>query len=327
MKRRLLALVAVAVLLAPGTWLRSPVPAPVTDAGIEIHALRFGSTRLGALSVMGVWHLRSKHALFGSYSGLAALGEGRFLAASDRGATLRFAIGGGHPGSFALSRFGAGGPGELPDKHSVDIEALARDPATGRIWAAFEGSNAIERREADLSRPVRVRPRAMAQWSGNSGPEAMARLADGRFVVLGEGATGWMGKEFPGLVFRGDPTAGGEPLAFTFRAPDGFRPTDMAPLPDGRVLLLVRRIAIGWRPYFETALLVADPGRIAAGQSWTGTELARFKPPFPADNFEGLAVDPAAGFPVVITMISDDNRAIYQRTLLLRFSWDGRLSR
>ncbi len=325
MIRRLLLLLPVALVLAPGTWVRSPRPAPVLDAGVEVAALGGLGRRIGALEVQGGWELASRHAYFGSYSGLLALPEGGFLAASDRGKAMRFAFANGTPARFVLGNFGSGNADA--DKTAVDIEALAQDPATGRIWAAYELRNMVERRERDLSRPRRVFPQAMAGWSGNKGPEAMTRLADGRFLMLGEGRAGWLGEEFPGLMWPADPVEGREPLAFTFRAPEDFRPTDMAGLPDGRVLILVRRVVLGLPPHFEVRLLVADPASIAAGRSWRGTELARFAPPFPTDNYEGIAVDPGAGFPVTLTMISDDNEVRYQRTLLLRLRWDGELPR
>lgn len=325
MIRRLLLLLPVALLLAPGTWVRSPRPAPVLDAGVEVTALALAGKRIGSVEVLGGWELASRHSYFGSYSGLVASPDGRFLAASDRGKAMWFDFVDGTPSGLSWGSFDAADAD--PDKTAVDIEALAQDPASGRIWAAYELRNMIERRERDLSRPRRVFPQAMAGWSGNKGPEAMTRLGDGRFLMLGEGRAGWLGEEFPGLMWQGDPVAGREPLAFTFRAPEDFRPTDMASLPDGRVLILVRRVVLGLPPHFEVRLLVADPVSIAAGRSWRGTELARFAPPLPTDNYEGLAVDPGDGFPVTLTMISDDNDVRYQRTLLLRLRWDGEVAR
>lgn len=323
MNRRFLMLLAVALLLAPGTWVRSPRPQPVLDAGVRVTALDVAGARVGAVEIIKGWELSSRHSYFGGYSALVALSRGSFLSVSDSGATMRFALDFGDPGGFVLGRFDSE---EIdPHKSAADIEALARDPATGRIWAAYELRNLIERRERDLSQPRRIFPEAMSTWAGNKGPEAMTRLSDGRFLMLGEGRAGWLGEEFPGLMWPGDPIEGGEPMAFTFRAPDDFRPTDMAALPDGRVLILARRVVLGLPPHFEVVLLVADPAAIAAGSSWTGTELARFAPPFPTDNYEGLAVDPGDGFPVTLTMISDDNGVRYQRTLLLRMRWDGEL--
>ena len=44
---------------------------------------------------------------------------------------------------------------------------------------------------------------------------------------------------------------------------------------------------------------------------------------FQIDNMEGLAVDTDANGETILTLISDDNRSILQRTLLLRFRLRG----
>ncbi|GAA4047671.1 esterase-like activity of phytase family protein [Parerythrobacter jejuensis] len=322
MIRRLILLAFVCLLLAPGTWIRTQLPAPNLDAGIEITRLPVDDRRVGALDMTGIWQLVSENDLFGSYSGLVSLGGAEFLAASDTGNMLRFALTQAGVSIVTQGRYGAErGP---QDKFAVDIEALTRDEASGRIWAAYEGLNLIERRDRGLADPLAVRPAAMAEWRGNSGPEAMTRLVDGRFIVVGEGTQGWMGEDFPALLWPGDPVESDDPLAFTLKTPEGYRPTDMAVLPDGRVLILLRKLVIGLPPRFESGLMVADPRQITADGMWTGTLLAEFAAPFPTDNYEGLAIVPTDRFPVTLAIISDDNGVRYQRTLLARFQWDGR---
>lgn len=320
--RRLIMLAVVCLAFGPGTWVRTAPPVIDYRGGVDAAKLDLGVKHIGPLEVVGMWQLDSRNTRFGGYSGLVARPDGTMLAASDRGAAMVFRIGTEGPTGFR--QFALGDPDYDPDNYSLDIESITQDPATGRLWLAYEALNMIERRDAALGQPQRIKPAAMAEWGGNSGPEAMLRLADGRFVVLGEGRSGWFADAFPGLLWASDPLNGAEPREFAFTAPDRFRPTDMAQLPDGRVLVLVRRLAVGW-PVFEAALLVGNPADIAEGKLWPMRELARFKPPFPTDNFEALAVDPADGFPVTITMLSDANGAALQRTLLLRLRWDGKL--
>src|SRR5690606_34492929 len=105
-------------------------------------------------------------------------------------------------------------------------EAVTSDPRTGRLWAAYENSNLIERR-GPAGAVERVRPAAMQDWPSNAGPEAMVRLADGRFVVLSEGRASWMSTVTDGLLFPGDPVDGAEPVRFRFAPPRGSRPVDM----------------------------------------------------------------------------------------------------
>jgi hypothetical protein len=67
-------------------------------------------------------------------------------------------------------------------------------------------------------------------------------------------------------------------------------------------------------------LLVADPGRIVAGKDWPWRKLADLEAPLPMDNYEGLAVLPDRDG-VTLWLISDDNFARIQRTLLLELHW------
>lgn len=324
--RRLLAVLFVALLAAPGTWWRTDLPDsalfPRNDGrwDLALQPLEITDRRAGETVVVGAWWLTSSYPAFGSYSALVPIGGGRFLAASDTGRVLDF----GRPGAPAsppTMDFFAGR--REYNKFLVDIEAMTRDPASGRIWTAYEGSNTIERFEADFSAPARIRPIAMRGWSGNTGPEAMTRLADGRFLVISEGREGWLGGASPALLFPADPVDGAEPVSFRFRAPDGFRPVDAALLPDGRVLVLVRRF--NWLPpSFANRILVADPAQIAVGAEWRGRQIAAITAPLPSDNYEGLAVEPAAAGTVRLWLISDDNRNKFQRTLLLALQWDPR---
>lgn len=316
--RRLFVLLVVAVGLAPGTWWRSPPPPDDRRQGLTVTALAVPRADLGPLELVGAWLLDSPNRDFGSYSGLAVLAPGELLAASDNGGMMAFSAPGEGRAHARIGDFtGNGGR----SKRNLDIEALARDPATGTIWVAFEMTNRIERYDAHFRRTGRVWPEAMAGWSANAGPEAMARLADGRFVVLAEASPGWFDAETPGLLFAGDPVAGAEPRAFRFRPPEGFRPVDMAPLPDGRVVILLRQIAWGLPPGFAGRLVLADPAEIEQGKPWRAKPLAVLAPPLPSDNYEGLAIEPDGRGGAVLWLISDDNGSAFQRTLLLRLVW------
>ena len=77
----------------------------------------------------------------------------------------------------------------------------------------------------------------------------------------------------------------------------------------------------GLPPRFEGKLLVADPAEIRPGVAWAGRIIADLKAPLPMDNYEGVAVEPGADGEVVLWVISDDNHAKFQRTLLLKLVW------
>ena len=308
----LAAILLVAAAMSPGIYLRDPPSAGLAAPRVAFEALA-APKRAGPFAVVGAWRMTGQHFWFGSYSALVALDDGTLLAGSDRGWTLRFAP----PGDAVTPPMFA--PFEMARKRRlIDLEALARDPATGAIWAAFENNNVIARKKPDGA-IAGIAPLAMRNWPLNGGAEAMARLPDGRFVVLAE-ATGAAGRH-PALLFPRDPLAGGAPLEFAYGSSGGFVPVDMAALPDGRVLVLERRVAWRLPPGFAGRVVLADPASIRAGATWRGKVLADLAPPMPTDNYEGIAAIARPDGSVAVWLISDDNRMAIQRTLLLALSF------
>ena len=211
--------VAVALGLAPGTFWRSEVR-PIDPAAAIVFTpadIAPEARRKGPLLLTGAWALSSTSRGLGGYSALIARGDGSLLAASDAGGLLAIE----RPGTQAMgARFLAITGSAERDKRDADVEALANDPASGRIWAAYEGSNAIEALTPDLAPIRRVEPAAMADWRSNSGPESFARLADGRFVAIAEVVR--RGETYNrGVVFNADPTTGAKAAEFRFAAPEG----------------------------------------------------------------------------------------------------------
>jgi hypothetical protein len=320
---RLLAILLVALLAAPGTWVRSPPP-PLSDRPpvdgawpVEFKPIERARAHAGETEIAGAWWVTSPYPGFGSFSTLVSLGAGRFLAASDAGRMFAFSAPDAAQ-SPPLLDFFAGR--RVPNKFLVDIEGLTRDPGTGQIWAAYEGANSIERFDRNFRSTGLTRPPAMRGWPGNTGPETLLRLTDGRFLVISEAHASWRGGPFTALLFPGDPIDGGEPIEFGFAGIGGFRPVDAAQLPDGRVLVLLRDFHV-FPPGFENRIVVADPAEIAAGSEWRGRQIAAIGAPMPSDNFEGLAVTPAADGEVDLWLISDDNFSVLQRTLVLQLRW------
>lgn len=320
--KRLLLLAIVALALAPGTWVRSPRPARVLDAGLVSTAIPLQQDAIGPLQIEGAWKLSSRHSLFGGYSGLVVTGEDALLAGSDQGASLWLTLKDGAPDIGVMRRFGA--RSYFGEKTGSDLEALTIDPETGWMWAAYENLNAVIRMGPRGGVHSGAEPPEMKDWPSNAGPEAFVRLPDGRFIAMAEGSWAWSEQNRDGLLFDGDPVDGAEATTFEFHDPLGYLPTDMAALPDGRVLILVRTFEWGLPPVFLARLLVADPADIREGEEWPWEEVASFAPPFPTDNFEGIAVF-GDDYPVTLWMISDDNTAKFQNTLLLRMRWDGEL--
>jgi len=311
------------LLLALGliTWWRQPLPPANHDSTLRLVPIALPAPGtiaplLGPLSLQAIWQIKSRNSLFSGYSGLVPLADGAFLAVSDRTGTMRFRP----PGALRQrARFARVQFTSKPSR-DVDAEAATRDPASGAIWIATESSNAVARFDSRLQRQTRVWPEAMKGWNQDRGPEAMTRLPDGRFLILAEGTDGLVERRrHQGLLFPRDPTLGDAPLRFAFLAPATELPTDMAALPDGRVLLLLRRInAAG----FSARIMVGDPAEIRADGTWRALTVAILAAPIPRDNFEAMTVTPAAEGKLTLWVMSDDNGALFQRTLLLKLALD-----
>lgn len=328
---RLALALIVALGLAPGTFVRTDVGVRTDPATVDIIPLANDTAPSGPLRLSGLWQIVSRHGWVGGFSALVADGQTRLITASDRAFRLDIDIAGGAPravpGSFRFIGRRYSGRREL-----LDLESLARDPASGTLWAAYENFNLIERFTPDGERDS-VEPRPMKSWDDNSGPETMTRLRDGRFLVIAEEEFGDGIAYHQALMFPGDPVKGGEPIAFsltvTGKDAEGFDPVDATQLPDGRVLILLRRVAYRIPAHFSSAIAIADPATIRPDDVWQARIVQHLPEPLLAENFEGIAFTPDPANPQrgAVWLIADDNMSVFQRSLLARFDWGGQTSR
>ncbi|MBX7458678.1 esterase-like activity of phytase family protein [Qipengyuania sp. 1NDH17] len=316
MKRKILACL-IALGLAPGTFVRSEPAPPDYTSPVTVTELEVEEASSGPLTLEGAWLLESENDHFGGYSALIAWHEDEFLAANDAGRLMHLPRPDWRDAPPALGAFLNFA---RVDKMNVDIESLTFDPETGEVWAGLEWAQQIIRFSPRLQKRASINPPEMKDWGGNSGPEALARLQDGSFIVIEERALADGLHE--ALLFDGDPTDGMEPLRFTFEGREGYRPSDATVLPDGRLLVLLRGLRLGLPPRFTTMLVMAEPEKIEENTVLPSRVLARIDPAFPSENYEGLAVTDDGGGRLSLWLISDDNFASYQRTILLKLGWD-----
>ena len=276
--------------------------------------------RAGELRFLAGWALSSDDARFGGISAMALDGDG-FIAIGDAGGVFRFAIDAGGLISRAEIAMLPDGPqpehGGPLQKRDRDAESLVYDASSGLFWVGFERANAIWRYGPRLTdAQAHNAPGAMNDWPDNGGPEAMVRLADGRFLIFSEAGDGPNGSR-EALLFSGDPSVpGAEPMRLGYRPPDGFQITDAALLPDGRLLILNRRFTVV--EGVSAIVMIADLAGLAEGTVIEGRLVARLEPPLTIDNMEALTVTREAGR-TIVWMASDDNFNPLQRTLLLKF--------
>lgn len=307
--------------LVPTVYLRAPEPAPIADLRVGLADLMPTLREAGALpetgavQLAGAWQLASAHRFFGNYSGLGQSRAG-LVAVGDRNGVLWF------------SRPDRGGPWHaqisrlinldwVRYRYPVDAEAVAVEPGSGDLLVGYEAASALQRFSPDLAERTQIPLPALLDWPENQGPEAMARLADGRTVIVGEVYARWLDRTLhPALVFPGLPRPGEEPARFTLRMPPGYRPVDLAQMPDGRLLVLGRNFSLVG---FRSLIAVFAPAAIKPGAMIMPQVIARIDDPRIRENYEGMTVTREPDGSAAIWLISDSNQMVWaQRTLLLK---------
>ena len=279
---------------------------------------------VGRLEYLAGFALASESGDFGGLSGASLSADGGTLTVvADIGVWFRLAL--QHDATGRLIGIAGGESGRLADEHGKplmskyvgDAESITR-AADGSYYVTFEGWHRLWRYKA-ASDPLRAAakyvraPKGMASLPGNEGVEAATVLPDGRFLLLSEGGftdggdlQGWLGD--------------GKRWADVALAPTGaFKPTDLAVLPMGDVLLLERSATVFGG--FAARLSEIPAAAIVPGARLVGRELGIIQQPLPVDNFEGLAARAAPDGSVLIYVLSDDNFNVMERTLLLQFRW------
>ena len=285
--------------------------------------------RFGALRFRSGLELNDPYPRFGGFSGLWRARDGASLiAVSDRGDWFAADPVEDEDG---LAGFSSAVMAPILDFHGTplgwnenfDVEAVTIDDGIAHI--GIERTNAIMRFDLNEGRLTArgefvPTPREMREWPQNTGPEALAvappkSAFPGAIVVIGERTRRGADSPARGFILDGE-----EHHAFDVARHDWFDITDMEFLENGDILLLERRYRIlrdvGAR---IRRLPAADlrPGALLDGpvifEAGTGQQI---------DNMEGLTSHRTQDGRLVLSLISDDNFSILQRTLLLEFYYD-----
>jgi hypothetical protein len=212
----------------------------------------------------------------------------------------------------------------MKDTRFFDTEGLAR--IGNRFFVAVERVHGILRFEAAGGMPggrgqlIEV-PEGMKGLSGNQGVEALGVIpvrsaAAGAFIAIAERAPKLAADaDIPGWLIGGR-----QPGEFVVKRKDNFDVTDLAFLPGGDMLLLERRFApfsgIAFR-IRRIALGDIRPGAVLDGATLIEADMSQ-----QIDNMEALMVHRGDDGRIILTLMSDDNFSLLQRTLVLRFAMD-----
>lgn len=292
---------------------------------IEATPVDLGAETVGRLRFRGGLALSSPNAIFGGLSDIEVLDDGRLIAISDKGdwfeAQLTLDETGALIGVTGMrAAFMRDESGDVfPNKRAGDSEDLAQLP-DGRFAVAFEQTQSIRIYDLNRDGPFGAAEAGPAlagvdDLPGNVGLEALAATEDGALLVGAEGASGSTAPLWIVALDVGEPAA--ERIGYPLRG--GYSLTALDRLPDGGFVAVERFYApvIGARARiarFPAASLNARGEGLPEVE-----ELARFAPPMPVDNFEGITAVRMPDGATRIYIVSDDNFSARQRTLLLAF--------
>lgn len=283
-------------------------------------------TRFGALAFRGGLVLTSNSRAFGGLSGLHMQPDGaHFLAVTDNGSWLRARIvyRDGRPDGLADAEIApALGPDGAPlaSRGWFDMESLAeRD---GIFYVGIERVEKIVKfdlRKGGLSahgEPIQV-PADFKTFTFNKSLECLAAPPkgaplSGKLIAVTERSLDAAGNHRAFLL------DGEKVERFSVKRNDGFDVSDCAILPPRDLLLLERRFS----PLAGVAMRIRripltelKDGALVDGPALITADMA-----YRIDNMEGLGVHRTPEGETVLTLVSDDNFSILQRTLLLQFT-------
>jgi hypothetical protein len=263
---------------------------------------------------------------FGGLSGirLDAKGE-RFISFSDKGSwfTGRIVYRGnemiGLADVEAAPMLGPDGR-PLAARGWFDTESIALDGPF--VYIGIERVNQVVR--FDFSKgftrsrgEVVPMPPAVKKLPFNKGLEALVFVPKGMplagtLIAISERGLDAKGNLIAFLV------GGPAPGQFSVRRTDNFDVSDAVLLPEGDLLILERKFSwlggLGIR-IRRIPLKLLTPGAVVNGPSIFNADLGQ-----EIDNMEGIDAHVTAKGDTVLTMVSDDNFSMIQRTLLLQFT-------
>lgn len=288
-------------------------------------------TRFGSLEYRSGLVLTSPYRGFGGLSAIRVDEKGeRFLALSDQGAwfTGRIRYSGrvmvGLDEVEAAPMLNAEGRPITEKRYWYDTESLARDGAN--VYVGLERVNQIMR--FDFSKGgTRARgeviptPPAVRKLPVNKGLEALV------FVPKGKDQNMPLAGTLIAFSERGLDTAGNlvafliggpSPGQFSVRRTEKFDISDAVLLPSGELLILERKFS--WFSGINIRIRAIPLKSIAPGALVDGPVLFNADLGHEVDNMEGIDAHVTAEGETVLTMVSDDNFSMLQRTLLLQFT-------
>ena len=328
-----IALAVFAGVVAMNSAAEAPTPAAAPVA-IDIDAQPIASfdirdrsrRQFGLLEFRGGMALRSPYRHFGGLSAIRVATDGaRFISLTDKGWWLRgrIAYQGTRPDAIADAEMapilGADGR-PLIDRGWYDTESIAEDDGT--LYVGIERVHQIVRfnygKDGLLARGQAIAvPPGLRSLPANKGLEALVfapkgTALPGTLIAISERGLDHAGNILAFLI------GGASPGTFTVKRSASYDISDAALLPGGDLVILERKFS--WTSGLfvrlrRIALAEVRPGAVVDGPILMEADLG-----YEIDNMEGLSVHRGEHGEIVLTLVSDDNFSVLQRTLLLQFT-------
>ncbi len=282
--------------------------------------------RVGSLEFRGGLVLTSPFKDFGGLSGLRVDAKGeQFLSFSDNGVwfTGRLLYKNdrlsGLGDVMAAPMLGDDGK-RLAAKGWFDTESIARDGS--KVYIGIERVNQIvvfDFAKGGLrarGQPILLPP-GVDKLPFNKGLEALVFVPKGKplagtLIAMSERGLDEAGNLISFLI--GGPTPG----LFTVKRKNNYDISDATLMPNGDVLILERKFS--WLEGVHIRIRRVPLANFAPGAVVDGAVIFEVDLGYEIDNMEGIDVHLSPSGETIITMVSDDNFSVIQRTLLLQFA-------
>jgi hypothetical protein len=283
--------------------------------------------QFGALEYIGGIILDSNANGFGGFSSFSLDKNGNFLAITDESLWLRAKIKTDSSGKIVKLENTELGPlldqkGNSFDlKENADSESITvfQDQGIPTAIVGFERNHRLAKYRLDQNgrpvSPAEILPAPLQKMDGNKGIETliapMTGPLAGKLIAISEEALD-RNANIRAAIIDGKTISN-----FSIKRVGGYAITDGATLPNGDLLILERRFSFANGLHMRIRHLKADT--IQAGSTINGAVLIEADLATIIDNMEGIAVTTGTNGEVFITLLSDDNFSLLQRTILLRF--------
>lgn len=278
------------------------------------------------MKFLGGLEMVSREQHFGAISGVAFAADKLWLA-TDTGFWMRGTLNrdaSGTPIGLTNMIFdemkGAGGA-RFPDKWKADAESIAVAD-DGSFHISFERDHRIAQYEWNNGALTFVSeedpPVPLHELRQNRGFEGIA--AAPKTFQNADAIVGITEKSLDparNIMAFVNPPGPRNAYEFSVKRTDEYDVTDIAFLPDGDLLLLERRFNLS--NGISMRLRQIEGNDIKPRATVDGPILLEADMRYQIDNMEGLAVTPIDDETVRLTLVSDDNKSLLQRNLLLEF--------